>query len=256
MPFPLAHPAAALPLRRWCPKYLDFPSLIVGSLTPDLAASIDDWEYFSHTILGSLVFCLPVGLLTIWIFHKVRTALVTTLPNPHRNALLPLCTATVGSRFVVIMSLVLGSWLHITWDLFTHDHSWLVQKIPLLSFSVRGVPLNHLLWLLSSFIGVAILLNRYISLLQKGGTRSWVFSQAERWAYARWCAVLLLPLAGAIPLTLHDPGYSTRNFVQYVAMYYQGCAYVTLALAGFFLKSRMRVRDQGPAPESDRHLSS
>ena len=241
MPFPLAHPAAALPLRRWCPKYLDFPSLIIGSLTPDLAASIDDWEYFSHTILGSLVFCLPVGLLTLWIFHKVRTPVVTTLPNPHRNALLPLCTVTVSSRLAVIISLLVGSWLHIIWDLFTHDHSWLVQK--LLSFSIGGIPLNHLLWLLSSFIGVTILLVRYILLLQKADSGSSVFSWAERWAYARWCCVLLLPIAGAIPLALHDPGYSTRSFVRYVAMYYQGCAYVTLALTGFFLKSRMLVWD-------------
>jgi Domain of unknown function (DUF4184) len=243
MPFPLAHPAAALPFRRWCPKYLDFPSLIVGSLTPDLAASIDDWEYFSHTILGSLVFCLPVGLLTLWIFHKVRTPLVATLPNPHRNALLPLCTVTVSSRLMVITSLLLGTWLHIAWDLFTHDRSWLVQKLPLLSFSLGGVPLNHLLWLLSSFIGITILLVMYISLLQKADTGSSVSSRAERWAYARWCGVLLLPLAGAIPLALLDPGYSTRTFVRYVAMYYEGCAYVTLAFAGFFLKSRMPARD-------------
>lgn len=243
MPFPLAHPAATLPLRRWCPKYLDFPSLIIGSLTPDLATSIDDWEYFSHTILGSLVFCLPVGLLTVWIFHKVRFPIVTTLPNPHRNALLPLCTVTVGSRLKVIISLLVGSWLHITWDLFTHDHSWLVQKIPLLSFSLGGVPLNRLLWLLSSFIGITILLVRYISLLQKADTGGSVFSRAERWAYARWCGVLLLPLAGAIALALHDSGYSTHTVVRYVAMYYGGCTYVTLALAGFFLKSRMSVVD-------------
>jgi hypothetical protein len=36
MPFPLAHPAAVLPLRRYCPKYLSFPVLIVGSLVPDV----------------------------------------------------------------------------------------------------------------------------------------------------------------------------------------------------------------------------
>jgi len=244
MPFPLAHPAAVLPLRRWCPKYLDFPSLIIGSLTPDLAASIDDWEYFSHTLLGSLVFCLPMGLLTLWIFRKVRTPLVSTLPNPHRNALLPLCTVTVSSRVVVVISLLLGTWLHIAWDLFTHDRSWLVQRVPLLSFSLGGVPLNHLFWLLSSFIGMTILLVRYISLLPKAATSSFVFSPGERWAYARWCCYLLLPLAGAIPLAVHDPGYSTRTFVRFVAMYYESCAYVTLALAGFFLKSRMPGGDE------------
>jgi len=74
-------------------------------------------------------------------------------------------------------------------------------------------------------------------------TVSSVFSWAERWVYARWCGALLLPLVGAIPLALHDPGYSTRTFVRYVAMYYEGCAYVALALVGFFLKSRMPAGD-------------
>jgi hypothetical protein len=51
----------------------------------------------------------------------------------------------------------------------------------------------------------------------------------------------LLPLAGAVPLALHDPSYSTHNLVRFVAMYYGGCSYITLAAAGFFLKSQMPV---------------
>jgi len=50
MPFPVAHPAAVLPLRRYCPRYLSFPALVVGSLSPDLGYLFGhlhaDW--FSH----------------------------------------------------------------------------------------------------------------------------------------------------------------------------------------------------------------
>ena len=36
MPFPLAHPAAVLPFRRYCSRWLNFPALVIGSLVPDL----------------------------------------------------------------------------------------------------------------------------------------------------------------------------------------------------------------------------
>lgn len=251
MGFPLAHPAASLCLRRWCPRYFDLSSLVIGSLTPDLAASIDDWEYFSHTLLGSFIFCLPVGLVTLWIFHKVRTAIVSSLPNPHRDALLPLCTNPPNFRaLAVVPSLLIGTWLHIVWDSFTHEHSWLVHKIPLLSFSFAGVHLTQILWLLTSVLGISILVVRYLELLHRAASPGFEFTRAERSAYWRWFGFLLLPFLGAIPLTFHDPDYSPRNLVQFVAMYYEACAYVTVALIGFMLKSRMSVVAQERRPES------
>jgi len=240
MPFPLAHPAATLPLRRWCPQYFDFPALVVGSLTPDLATSIDDLEYFSHTLLGTFAFCLPIGLLTLWIFHRVRLPTVSTLPNPHQAALLRLCTGPPNSWAHIIISLLLGSWLHIVWDLFTHDHSWLVNHVALLSFPLAGVAVNHLCWLLSTLAGSASLFAMYLSLLRKEHPGPWPFSPRERRAYILWLCIFTLPLAGAVPLALHEaaPAYSTSVLIRYLAMYYMGCAYLTLALAGFFFRLR------------------
>jgi hypothetical protein len=232
---------ATLLFSRWCPRYLDFSALFVGSITPDLATSIDDWEYFSHTVLGTLVFCLPVGLVTLWIFHQVRAPLVATFPNPHRDALLPLCTGTSTSLFHVIISLLVGSWFHIIWDLFTHDYSWLVQHVALFTFRVAGVPLNHVLWLLSSLGGGVLLLVVYLSLLQKGNARIVELPRSsEGRAYAVWSGILLFPLSLAVPLALHEakPFNNGGSLIRYLAMYYLGCAYLTLALTGFFLKSR------------------
>jgi len=76
MSFAFAHRAATPPFRRWCPRDLEFSVLVVGDLVLDLAAIIDDWDYFSHTILGSLAFCLLVGLLTLWIQRQVYTPLI------------------------------------------------------------------------------------------------------------------------------------------------------------------------------------
>jgi hypothetical protein len=73
MPFALAHPAAVLPLRRYCPRQLDFPALLVGSLAPDLGyAFLPLHVYgFSHQFwAGSFGFCLPAGLVLVLIFYK------------------------------------------------------------------------------------------------------------------------------------------------------------------------------------------
>ena len=243
MPFTLAHPAAALPFRRWCPRYLDFSALVVGCLVPDLATSMTDYlEYFSHTILGSLVFCLPVGLLTLWIFRQVRAPLISTLPNPHRDILLSIRTVPPGSLVQVMVSLLLGSWLHIAWDSFTHDHSWLVRHSVLSSFTVGRMPLNHLLWLLSSLIGVAVPLVMYLALVRRRRTLIKSVSLSEWRAYTFWLGIILLPFAGALPLTFHDKDYSRNTFVSFLAMYYFSCCYLTLATAGFLIKYRRTVK--------------
>ena len=248
MPFPLAHPSVALLLRRWCPRFLDFSSLVVGSITPDLATSIDDWEYFSHTILGSFVFCLPAGILTLWIFYRVRVALVLILPNPHREVLLPLCFGIPNSRLISIVSLLLGSWIHISWDFFTHDHSWVVQHVDLFSASFASLRINNLLWLISSLGGMLALMKTYISLLKGGRTPVRISSPSEYRAYILWCSIFVLPFVGAIPRTLHDLslGDSAVTFLRILSMYYLGCSYLTLALVGFlleFLKARGTIRE-------------
>jgi hypothetical protein len=219
---------------------LDFSALVIGSLTPDLATCIDDWEYFSHTLSGSFVFCLPVGLLTYWIFKQIRGSLVAAFPNPHRDTLLPLCNDKRNSIVRIIISLLIGSFLHIAWDLFTHDHSWLIHQVVFLSSPIAGIPLNRIMWLFSSLGGSIVLVVTYIFWLQKTNVLWWNIPAAERRAYARWCFLLVVPLAGAIPLALHELKYTFAigAMARYTAMYYFGSAYLTLAVAGFFFKWR------------------
>src|SRR5215469_372681 len=240
MPFPLAHPAAALPFRRWCPRYFDFSALVVGSLVPDLAASIDDWEYFSHTVLGSFIFCLPVGLLTLWILYQVRGPLIATLPNRHRDLVSSFCVAAPNSLIRLTISLLLDSWLHISWDLFTHEHSWLVRHSVLSTATLGGLRLNQVVWLVSSIAGVVILLVRYFSLLRTRNTCTKSHEGSDGRAYALWISILAFPFIGAIPLTLHDSGYYRGAFLPFLTMYYFGCCYITLAVAGLLMKYQQR----------------
>lgn len=238
MPISTAHPFAGVILKRALRDRVYFPALIIGSIVPDLAACIDNWEYFSHTLLGSLVFCLPVGLLTLWLFHMLRIPLVQALPNPHRNALTPLCASGPPTNLNMVSSLLLGAWAHIIWDLFTHDHSWLLMEHPILKTPVMGISLHKLIWAISSVAGSAGILVLYARFVSTKHRSEWTLTRTDLSAYVFWCAVAIVPLAAAIPSSLLDPATRSGFSLRILAMYYLGWAYITIAVTGFVLRSR------------------
>jgi hypothetical protein len=161
MPFPLAHPAAVLPFRRYCPRFLSFPALIVGSLSPDAGYFFSQFQVddFSHRLAGSIGFCLPMGIMTLLLLYSIRTRIVMVLPNPLRRMFSPLCQQPLGSPLSVVLSVVIGAVMHILWDSFTHNEGWLVQHLSFLQFPVaritnRQVRICHLFWHGSTFAGV------------------------------------------------------------------------------------------------------
>jgi hypothetical protein len=174
MPFPLAHPAAVLPLRRYCPRWLSFPALVIGSVTPDASYCLGEKAggAFGHSLLGSVAFCLPVGIVLVALFYGLRSPVVRMLPAPYQQAFLPLCRRPLGSLWVVVISLLIGAWTHILWDSFTHKEGWCVQHLPVLQCVVISVGSHtarvcHLLWYGCSFAGVI-----------------WLFLAFEKWKQA------------------------------------------------------------------------
>jgi Domain of unknown function (DUF4184) len=174
MPFPLAHPAAVLPLRRYCPGRLNLAALVIGSLTPDASYCLGEKAggSFGHGLLGSVVFCLPVGLVMVALFYGLRAPVVRMLPAPYPQAFLPLCQRPLGSLWVVVISLLIGAWTHILWDSFTHNDGWFVQHLPVLqsvvlSVAGRTARVCHLLWYGCSFAGMI-----------------WLFLVFEKWKQA------------------------------------------------------------------------
>jgi hypothetical protein len=161
MPFPLAHPAAVLPLKRYCPRWLNFPALVIGSLTPDAGYLFGELHggRFSHDLLGSFGFCLPAGLLMVVLFYWLRAPLARMMPTPYQRALLPLCQRPPGSPWAIVISLLIGAWTHLLWDSFTHTNGWFVQHLSVLQSPVvlvagRRARVCHLLWYGCSFAGV------------------------------------------------------------------------------------------------------
>ncbi len=162
MPFPLAHPAAVLPLKRYCPRVLNFPALIIGSLVPDAGYGFGalQVENFSHDLRGLFGFSLPVGLLLVAGVYWLRARIVPVLPERLQRVLLPESWQPVGSPLSVVLSILLGSATHLFLDDFTHKDGWIVQRLPFLlaslgTFAGRSVRVCTLLWYGCSFIGVA-----------------------------------------------------------------------------------------------------
>ena len=128
MPFTLAHPAAAIPLRRVLGSYAVLSALVIGSLTPDLSyfVPVRIPRGASHSPLALLWFCLPMGLSVYVAFHAfLKRPLVSLLPSYLRRRLIPVVDHPGGLPAApwagVVVSLVAGATTHILWDAFTHS---------------------------------------------------------------------------------------------------------------------------------------
>jgi hypothetical protein len=193
MPFPLAHPAAILPLRRFCPRYLNFPALVIGSLCPDLGYFSGPYhlDSFSHRFLaGSFGFCLPVGLFLFLVLQLVRSSVVGISPAAFRERLAPVCQRSFGSLFSVVVSLLIGAWTHLLFDSTTHQDGWLAKHFcSLQRFSPSGGlhRLCDFLYVGWTFSGVLWLALCYQRWLEKGRGRP-----APTTAWLQWVSALLL----------------------------------------------------------------
>jgi len=136
MPFTLAHPAAAVPLRRVLGSYAVLSALVIGSVTPDLA-------YFlplriprsaSHSAAALFWFCLPMGLVAYLVFHALlKGPLIAFLPSCLRRRVVPVADLEArlpAAPFVgVVVSLLAGATTHILWDAFTHTGAPVVRRL-------------------------------------------------------------------------------------------------------------------------------
>jgi hypothetical protein len=163
LPFTLAHPAIVLPLRR---TGLVFSALIIGSLTPDFPYYLYVSKEISwgHTPKGILLFCLPVGLAALWLFHSlVKRPLVALAPEFVRIRVgepdLAFRFGPISQFVLIVVSLLTGSISHVLWDGFTHDHGFFVKHWAVLSMPVetyRVMPLWRALQQGCSVAGIGL----------------------------------------------------------------------------------------------------
>lgn len=164
MPFTLAHPAAVVPLR----KFLVLSALVVGSLAPDFHyfLNLAPRGHFGHSFKGIFFFCLPAGMLVLWIFQRfMKLPLLSLAPKSHQERLIatakPFCWGGVKRFGLIVASLLLGAITHLAWDAFTHEHGLVVRNVPdmrtpLEEFGTQR-PLYNVLQHGSSLLGLALL---------------------------------------------------------------------------------------------------
>ena len=254
MPFTLAHPAAALAFRRWCPVYFSFAAIVVGSLVPDLGNCLN-LDNFNHSAIGSVAFCLPVGVVSLWVFYRIRVPLLVTLPMPHRQALLRACRTAHASFFISLISLFLGIWTHLAWDIFTHQQSWLSLHIGSLSVHLFSIGIyqlraSSLVWLISTLVGMALLSVQYALFLKSAKHHFFKFSWGEWRAYVFWLFMLSIPMlisAGLTDFLYISKGYYGSGWIfrAFCELYFTSF-YVMLGLVGLLLVFRAGIRDRKP----------
>ena len=128
MPFTFSHPAIMIPFLGKRRKIFSATGLIVGSMAPDFESfiRINEHKIYGHTWTGMFWFDMPLGIFLAIIFHNiVRDPLIVNLPDFLKNKFVRFTgfqwnTYTLRHFFVFVTSLLLGIFMHLVWDAFTH----------------------------------------------------------------------------------------------------------------------------------------
>jgi hypothetical protein len=140
----MSHPAIAVPLKRFG---LIFSALVFGSMMPDFEffLRLTDGRLIAHTIPGLFLFCIPVGIISLFLFHRlIKFPLLSLLPVGHQARLYPLAKEfsffPISRFLMIILSVGVGAVTHILWDSFTHEGSWIVERLSWMSLPLIILP--------------------------------------------------------------------------------------------------------------------
>jgi len=259
MPFPLAHPVLVLPFRKLCPERLSMVGLVLGSIVPDLGYAIREfnWSDFTHSVVGSFVFCLPVGLVAAYVVFAIRRPLAGKLPNPHRQLLAPLCVNGVPPWRRLALSLLIGAWSHIALDALTHESALLAESRPGLrgAFSEverRGLEIYHALWIFVSSFCLGLLGLLYLRFLKRSTGSFRLVAPGEYGRTLVWSGLFVVPYLVVVPFAYHmlEPGgFRIDRYALYGSLqsYLMLLTFELISL-GWILRLRERKRHQTTVP--------
>ena len=144
MPLTIAHPIAAIPLRRPLGRLGVLSALVIGSLMPDLPLflPLSLHRNLTHSLIGLFWFCLPVGAGVYLLFDRVlERPLRALMPEAVQVRLPRAAPRPAAWSAAVVVSIMAGAATHTVWDSFTHGGSAGVRLFPVLEtrlFTVSG----------------------------------------------------------------------------------------------------------------------
>ena len=263
MPFTVSHVAAVLPFSRPLSRWRLLSATIVGSMVPDfgLLLPVRPPRVETHSTLGLLTFCLPLGLLTFWIFQRlIKQAITEILPNGAygrwQHSAAPADITNAKQWLLAASGVFIGAVTHLVWDAFTHEGARGVRMIPALDDPAVDIVGHHiigtrLLQDVSSLMGLGLVLLLVVYGLRpaRRGVARPVrrLGAVERYAWILAYVVMTAAVAGLF-LTIRRPPSSTQSFALWVGTYaiaaLRGCA-AALLVVSLALTLRLRANRAG-----------
>jgi Domain of unknown function (DUF4184) len=166
MPFTISHTAAVLPFSRFLARRKMLSATVIGAMVPDFRIFFPGLPRVeSHSAVALLTFCLPVGLITYWLFERlIKTPVVALLPEGPYARWQPYAAEgdihSLRQWLLASLGVLGGAVSHLIWDGFTHDGGRGVRMFPVLDDSIidigrRQVPAIYVMQDLGSVIGLA-----------------------------------------------------------------------------------------------------
>lgn len=255
MPFTISHVAAVLPFARHLNRWRMLSAAVIGSMVPDFGFLLP-WRVTrieTHSISGLLSFCLPVGLMTYWLFeYIVKPASLEVFSGGAYERLRPFARpehiTSAKQWLVAAIAILLGAVTHLILDGFTHEGAHGVRMIPMLDDVVPGmgghmVRAFGLLQIVSSLLGLFVILVVLWRTMRPGAqARPRLMAVAERrvWLLAYATAAILIGLwclsPGGVRLILNGARTNAVNEAAVAAL--RGIAG---SLLGVSLMLRLRL---------------
>jgi hypothetical protein len=169
MPFTISHAAVVLPFSRVLAPWRVLSAAVIGAMVPDFRVFVP-WplaRFETHSAISLVTFCLPVGLITYWVFQGlIRTPILEVLPDgPYarwRKFAAAANIASIRQWLLAACAVLAGAVTHLVWDAFTHEGARGVRMFPVLDdpieFGRRHIDVVYVLQDLSSLFGLVAVL--------------------------------------------------------------------------------------------------
>lgn len=228
MPYTISHTALVLPFARLLARWRVLSAVVIGAMVPDFGV-FSPWKlgrFETHSLPALLTFCLPVGLLTYWVFqYLIKPAMAQILPDgPYARweaSAAPLPVASVRQWLLAACGILVGAASHLALDGFTHSSGRGVRLFPALDeplFDIghRHIIATRLMQDLGSLVGLVVVIAIVVHALRRGSetapsTRPLAATARHRWTWAYVIATLLLSVVFYV--WGHEPAPSPHRIV-------------------------------------------
>jgi hypothetical protein len=262
LPYTISHTALVLPFARWLARLRLLSAVLVGAMVPDFAV-FSPWKLGrieTHSAEALLTFCLPVGLVTYWIFQFfIKPAMAQILPDGpyarwHTYAA-PEPILQVRQWLLAAVGILAGAVSHLALDGFTHTAGRGVLLFPALDeplFDIghRHIIATRLMQDLGSLIGLIVVFAIALHALRRGTDQPIahrLLSRTERHSWAVTYGLATVLLSGLFYMWAHEG--SGPGSHQIMALVYDGAVAVLRGLAaavlGVSLGLTVRLRTLG-----------